>query len=127
MHLEKITVKHWPFKALGIWFSPDNHDTQSLNLTERLKSMVTLINIWKERKLSLKGNVTILRTIILPQVQFLFSMIAISDSILKQLDNICFEYLWDNKPAKIKRNTSIAPIDHGGPAIINVYDIQSAA
>ena len=127
MHLEKITVKHGPFKALGIWFSPENLDTQNLNLTERLKGIVTLINIWKGRKLSLKGKVTILRTLILPQVQFLFSMITIPDSILKQLDKIFFEYLWDNKPAKIKRNTIIAPINQGGLAMIDVYDIHSAA
>ena len=86
-----------------------------------------LINIWKGRKLSLKGKITILRKLILPQIQFLFSMIAIPDKILKQLDKLFFDYLLDNKPAKVKRSTIIGPIDQGGLAMIDVYEIHAAA
>ena len=127
IQLRKITVKHGPFKALGVWFSLDAQETQSLNVTDRLKAIVTLINIWKGRKLSLKGKITILRTLILPQIQFLFSMITIPELILKQLDKIFFDYLWDNKPAKIKRSTIIAPIELGGLAMIDVYAIHSVS
>ena len=127
IQLRKITVKHGPFKALGVWFSLDAQETQSLNVTERLKAIVTLINIWKGRKLSLKGKITILRTLILPQIQFLFSMIFIPELTLKQLDKIFFEYLWDNKPAKIKRSTIISPVEQGGLAMIDVYAIHSVS
>ena len=81
-YLEKIKLKHGPFKALGIWFSINGPENQRLNQEERIQSINTLINIWKGRKLSLKGKITILRTLILPQVQFLFSMITIPDITL---------------------------------------------
>ena len=126
-HLEKITVKNRPFKALGVWFSIDTQETLNLNLLERIKAIATLINIWKGRRLSLKGKITILRTLILPQVQFLFSMIEIPETILKQLDKIFFDYLWDNKPSKIKRSTIIGPIEQGGLAMIDVHEIHTAA
>ena len=125
--LSKINVKHGPFKALGVWFCLDSQENLDLNLTDRIKSMNTLINIWKSRKLSLKGKITILRTLILPQVQFLFSMIVIPDIILKKLDKMLFDYLWDNKPSKIKRSTVIAPIEQGGLAMIDVYEVHAAA
>ena len=127
MDLKQIKVKHGPFKALGVWFSLNIEESTNLNLTERIKSMSMLINIWKGRKLSLKGKITILRTLILPQIQFLFSMIAIPDKILKQLDKLFFDYLWDNKPAKVKRSTIIGSIDQGGLAMIDVYEIHAAA
>ena len=101
---------------LGVWFSLNSQENLDLNLTDRLKSMNTLMNIWKSRKLSIKGKITILRTLILPQVQFLFSMIVIPETILKRLDNMLFDFLWDSKPAKVKRSTIIAPIEHGGHA-----------
>ena len=126
IHLRKITVKHGPLKALGVWFSLDTQLTQGLNVTDRLKAIVTLINIWKGRK-SLKGKITILRTLILPQIQFLFSMITIPELTLKQLDKIFFDYLWDSKPAKIKRSTIIAPIEQGGLDMIDVFAIHSVA
>ena len=126
-HLEKITVKNRPFKALGVWFSIDTQETLNLNLTERIKAIATLINIWKGRRLSLKGKITILKTLILPQVQFLFSMIEIPETILNQIDKIFFDYLWDSKPSKIKRSTIIAPIEQGGLAMIDVHEIHTAA
>ena len=52
--LGKINVKHGPFKALGVWFCLDSQENLDLNLTDRIKSMNTFINIWKSRKLSLK-------------------------------------------------------------------------
>ena len=126
-YLNKINVKHGPFKALGIWFSLNNQEIQSLNVTDRIKSINTLLNIWKSRKLSLKGKITILRTQILPQIQFLFSMIPIEESLLKQIDKVFFDFLWNNKPAKIKRSTIIAPIDEGGLGMIDVYEVHATA
>ena len=104
----------------------DIEENTNLNIEEHLKSMHTLINIWKGRKLSLKGQITTLRTLILLQIQFLFSMILIPNIILKQLDQIFFENLWGDKSTKIKSNNSSyqkmrTHID------ICVYDIHAAA
>ena len=62
--------------------------------------MNTIINIWKSRSLSLKGKITIIKTLILPQINLIFSMIHIPDQILKKIDKILFDYLWNSKPAK---------------------------
>ncbi len=125
--LKQIKVKHGPFKALGIWFSTDSKVSTELNLTDRLKNMGTLINIWRTRGLSLKGKITIIKTMILPQIQYLFSMIYIPDDTLKTIDKMLFDYLWDNKPSKIKRSTIIANIEDGGLGMIDVYEVHNAA
>ena len=91
--LSQITVKNGPFKALGVWYSTDTKISTKLNLLDQLNSMETLLNIWRSRNLSLKGKITIMKTSILPQIQFLFSMIYIPDEILDKIDKLLFDYL----------------------------------
>ena len=62
--LQTIKIKNGPFKALGIWFSSDEKEITELNLDNRIKNMETLINIWKPHYLSLKGKITIIKTLI---------------------------------------------------------------
>ena len=50
-----------------------------------------------------------------------------SDIILKKLDKMFLNFLWSNKPAKIKRNTIIGPIAQGGLGMIDVYAVHTAA
>ena len=123
--LGRITVNNGPFKTLGIWYSHDQKEVTNLNFTDRLLKMNNLINIWKSRNLSLKGKITIIRSLILPQIQFLFPMVFVPDSLLKDIDNLLFNYLWGNKPAKIKRSTIIAPIEDGGLNMIDVFAVLS--
>ena len=54
-------------------------------------------------------------------------MIYIPDNILKDIDNILFKYLWDNKPSKIKKTTLIAPIKEGGFNMVDVFAVHTAA
>ena len=126
-NLSKIRVKTGPFKALGIWFSKNEEEIQNLNLTDRTKRIESLINMWKPRKLSLKGKIVIIKTLLLPQIQFLFSMIQIPDNILKKIDSLLFDYLWEDKPAKVKRTTIISKVEQGGLGMIDVYEVHNAA
>ena len=125
--LGRITVNNGPFKTLGIWYSHDQKEVTNLNFTDRLLKMNNLINIWKSRNLSLKGKITIIRSLILTQIQFLFSMIFVPDSLLKDIDNLLFNYVWGNKPAKIKRSKIIAPIEDGGLNMIDVFAVHATA
>ena len=80
--------------------------------------MSKLINIWKARNLS---------SLILPQIQFLFSMVQVPDVLFKEIDTILLNYLWGNKPAKIKQSTIIVPIQEGGLNMIDVLAVHTTA
>ena len=112
---------------MGIWYSTDTKISTELNLIDRINNMETLLNIWRSRNLSLKGKITIMKTIILPQIQFLFSMIYIPDEILDKIDKLLFNYLWDSKRSKIKRTTIIAKIEDGGLGMIDVHEVHNAS
>ena len=86
--------------------------------------MKVLTNIWSSRNLSLKGKVTIIKSLILPQVSFLFSVLFTPDQILNEINKILFSFLWGNKTAKIKKDTITGNISDGGlkmPDIISVH------
>ena len=84
-----------------------------LNFEERLKNMEMTINIWKGRNLSLKGKTVIIKTLIVPQVQFLFSMIYIDETIFAKIEKLLYSYIWPGNVHKIKKTTFIAPIEFG--------------
>ena len=90
-----------------MWYSYSESEIIELHINNRIKNIQTIINIWRSRILSLKGKITIIKTLIIPQVQFLFSIIFIPDNTIEKK---LFEFLWDAKPPKIKINTIIAPI-----------------
>ena len=69
-NINSIQIKKGPFKALGVWFTNDEDKAITLNFSERIKNMQKLTNIWNCRNLSLKGKITILKTLVLPQIQF---------------------------------------------------------
>lgn len=123
----EIKVRHGPFKALGIWFANKQESVIELNFTERIKKMNTMLNIWSQRNLSLKGKITILKTLILPQIYHLFNTIYIPNDLLKKIDKLFLNFLWNNKTHKIKRETIIAPINQGGLAMVDIFVANRAA
>ena len=85
LHYVKSRSSMDPLKLWGYGFLKMKMKLNNLNIDDRLKKMETMINIWTSRHLSIKGKITIIRTLILPQIQFLFSSISISAEILKRI------------------------------------------
>ena len=127
VNIKEIKIGQGPFKALGVWFSTNDGKIIDLNFTEKINKMNTILNIWRSRNLSLKGKITIIKTLVLPQIQFLFSMLHVPNEILKKLDVMLFNFLWSGKPPKIKRETIIAPIKNGGLAMVDVFTVHTSA
>ena len=111
----------------GVWFAGTQSEIMHLNLEDRIQNMETTINIWKGRCLSLKGKITIIKTIIVPQVQFLFSMIHIEDITIKRIEKILYNLIWSNNVHKIKKNTIIAPVELGGLGMVDIKSCNLAA
>ena len=108
-------------------FAFTEQEITELNFDNRVKNIKKLLDIWTCRHLSLKGKVLILKSLILPQIQFLFTMIYTPENILKQVENLFYKFLWNGKPAKIKKTTIIAPISLGGLSMIDIFSVHRAA
>ena len=125
--LSMINIKIGPFKTLGIWFSKNPKDMVTLNFNKRIENIKKILFTWNSRTLSLKGRITIIKALVLPQILFLFNLIYVPKEILDQINKEFLNFLWRNKPPKIKKETIIGQLEDGGLKMIDVYNMHVAA
>lgn len=86
-------------KILGIHFDSGNyiHKDQVLNFDPAIVKMKRTCNSWKMRKLSLKGKIVILNTLVLPIIYYQCTMLPVPQKTFKDIDSIITEFLWGGK------------------------------
>ena len=101
---KKISTGKIQVKALGVWLSTDPETTIKLNFVEKIEKMRNCLGCWSVRRLSLIGKITVLKTLVAFQVIHLLSHLQTNTQIIKQLNDLFFDFLWNSKGDKIKRN-----------------------
>jgi hypothetical protein len=112
------------FKYLGIWFSDNDQDMEFKNFRHRLDNMKNLLRIWKQRDLSLKGKVLILKSLAFSQIIYPLSLLKAPGWVSSEVIELFYNFLWDGKKDKISRTTIIRNIDDGG---LKMPDVDSMA
>ena len=110
-----------PIKALGVSFSYDKKLLYSKNFLEKIDNIKTLINIWSSRGLSLYGKVAIIKTLLLPKVVYVSSLMPTPKHIIDELTHLVYNFLWKGKD-KVTRASAINNFEGGG---IKMVDIES--
>ena len=103
-----------PMEVLGIVFTTTDNDNYRYNFESRIKNLKTVLNIWKQRKLSLKGKVTILNTLALPSLIYVSSVKDTPKRAIEEINKIILDFMWDGKTSKISRKTHSQNIEDGG-------------
>ena len=78
-----------------------------LNFGAKLRDLEKSLQTWKRRKLTLYGKINIVKTLGLSKLIFNASVLYITHHYIEQINKITFNFIWDGKPAKIKRKTLI--------------------
>ncbi len=128
--LDTETSLKWtdePIKALGVNFTPSTKDMLTLNYEIVCKKMKGMFDQWLQRDLSLKGQITVANMLGLSQFTYLLSNIQSPPrQMMKDINNICFKFIWKNKQGRIKCNFICLPYDKGGLNMKNIV-IQEKA
>ena len=103
-----------PIKTLGIFFSYDLNKTNELNFVEKIKNLEKTLNCWKRRNLTLYGKINIVKTFGLSKLIYNSSVLVVPVNLIKEIEKLIFSFIWDGKPAKIKKSTIIGERKHGG-------------
>ena len=92
-------------KILGITF--DNNLSEMAGIyKERVNEIKKEMAKWMMRNISLMGKVTIIKSLLVSKISYLFMTIPDPpQAIVKELNTILFKFLWHGKGEKIKRNT----------------------
>ena len=110
-------------KILGITISTNIDELLSINITPVIQKINSIVSIWSRRRLSLFGKIIIINSLLSSQLVYKLSVLPTpSTSELKELDQLFFNYLWNNKPHKIAKKSIIADKAHGG---LRMVDIKS--
>ena len=113
------------FKVLGLNFSLDLECMPSLNFRAKIIDISKLLKSWQHRKLTLLGKVTVIKTLALPKlIHLLTSLPNICQSMLNEINRLFFNFIWDGKTEKIKRDTLIADKKEGGLKMVHLQSFN---
>ena len=107
-------------KTLVIHFSCDQEQVMKQNFQDRLNEVQKMINLWKLRGLSLFGNVTIIKSFLIPKLLYVSSIIETPPEIIKQMEKMIYKFLWKG-PDKVTRLSVINSLENGG---LNLIDLE---
>lgn len=78
-----------------------------LILKRNWKVLEKILNSWKRRKLTLLGKINIVKSFGLSKLIYNTSVLSLPENFSKRVDKVILDFIWDNKPHKIKTNTLI--------------------
>ena len=107
-------------QSLGIVYFDNVETIISENYTAKyIELEKTLIN-WKKRKLTILGKNTVIKTLIVPKVNFIISNLTTPEWFVKEVQTLIQNFLWEDKPPKIKNKTITNTMEMGGIRFPNI-------
>ena len=113
----KLSGIKWPsgsIKCLGIMINTNIETMYEENFNERLAKVSKLIHQWCLRKLTLKGKVLVANTLLLPQLLYICTVLGTPTWVIKKYNNMIRNFIWGDKPAKVKYSCLINNYENGG-------------
>ena len=77
------------------------------------------MNTWKQRYLSIKGKIVLLKTLAISKVTMSLSLLPVDKQIIGELKKMFFNFIWKSTE-RIKRNTLIGDYQDGGMKMIDL-------
>ena len=123
MNMYNLTWTKGPITTLGVTISDDASINLEQNFMPILKAMDNVLNMWHCCGLSLKGKVTILKSLALPKLQYVASILPVPHAVVELVDNMIIDFIWGKKKPKIKKDVIIQNIEDGGLKVPHFGDI----
>ena len=99
-----------PLETLGI-FITDNADTNYiLNFQQKIMNLKTLLNLWKQRKLSIKGKITIINNLALSPIIYVSSVIDTPPRVINEVNNLIQNFTKNLNTTNRKRRLKTMPL-----------------
>ena len=96
-----------PVYALGTHFSFDEKLSDQRNFLDKLAKLQKTLNFWSQRDISVYGRINIVKTLALSKVIFICSSLETPPYFVEEVNRKIFDFVWNHKPAKIKKSTLI--------------------
>ena len=116
----------WPplIKILGISIGYNKQLQEETNFREKINKIKKKLNIWKQRDLTIYGKVLILKTFALSQLLYVASVFHVPDNIMKEVEALAYNFLWNGRQHKVKQRVVTQDYEHGGCKMIDLYEMN---
>ena len=106
--------KKLPISLLGIQITKDENESCKNNFENKIESIKVLTRIWASRNLTLKGKITIINSLLIPKLIYPCSILDTPQRVIKIVDKILLDFMWNWKTPKIRKDYLIRKIETGG-------------
>ena len=113
-------------KTLGLWLSIDPKLTFSINYEEKLQKIKNCLNTWELRRLTLLGKITVLKSLVVSLLVYIFSPLKTNQTAIEEINKLFYQFLWNGKRDKIKRNILINDYPNGGLRMLDIAYFNKA-
>jgi len=121
----KIVYENETTRYLGIQIGVNPSNDNLWNVA--VSKFNSTIASWSSRNLSLRGKITVIRTLALSQLWFILYINLLPSDLLKSLQITCFKFLWSNaNKGLLSRDKTFLPILQGGLAFPNIDIISDS-
>ena len=112
-------------KILGIEFSASLNceDSNMQTITNRIQNT---LNRWSQRDMTIKGRITIAKSLVVSQMIYVMSASLIKKKHLENIQSKIMKFLWRGRPPKVARDTMYQKIEAGGLEAPNTMTIYKA-
>jgi hypothetical protein len=89
--------------SLGIFFSYDTDSVVQKNFMDRAKEFKRILDLWRQRDLSLIGRITVLKSLAFSKIIYQCGMITSPPDFIDHINELAFNFVWNDKPNKVKK------------------------
>ena len=107
-------------KITGITFGNKSDENRKEDVEEAISKMQTQLQIWSGRNLSILGKIQIVKTFGISQILYISNMLPLNTEEIRKVDKIISNFIWNNKPAKIRKTAMVADYAQGGLKFPNI-------
>ena len=97
------------------------------NFVSKVQEIKKVFNCWINRTLSVYGKIVVIKTLGLSKLSHLALVLPnLNINQLKQMENVIFQFLWNNKPDKVSREHAKLTEQAGGLGVIDIKSFWQA-
>ena len=84
------------------------------------KKIEGIINVWNQRSITIKGRITISKSLLASQLVYACSCVSIPRVYLQKIQSKIMRFLWRGRPPKVAKQILMQSIGCGGLNAVNV-------
>jgi len=109
---------------LEVWLSTSDLKDIEANLFEKIEKIKKILSNWSARRLTLLGRNAVLKSLAVSQIVYVLSSLPTPQGVIKEINSLLYDFLWDGKSDKIKRREMINSYSKGGLKMTNIQSFN---